>query len=164
MVVGDWGLRLVAGDQGVGGGTGTGGRCSPPSLPPLERGPESVKMANLYTPLENQESMFKKRNKNLGGKKKVEKSAKISLALSGFKNKDSTTPRWPAGRSPAPRATTSPNPASFLSEAKNVLFEPKDCFSLAHSPLEFHGHGSPLGGAEQRERGSRGPPWGGLGS
>lgn len=78
VVAGDLGFRLVAGGPGKwrGAGTGSGGRPSPPSLPPLERGPESMKMANLYTPLENQESMFKKRNKNLGGKKKWRKVQK----------------------------------------------------------------------------------------
>lgn len=88
----------------------------------------------------------------------MEKSAKISLALSGFKNKDSTTPRWPAVRSPSPCAAASQNPASFLSEARNVLLELKDCFSLAHAPLEIPPAWQPSReGAEQRERGGRGP-------
>lgn len=58
------GLRLVSGDQRSGG---SGRRAAgPPTFPfPIqkefkERRPESVEMAKLYTPLENQESMFKK--------------------------------------------------------------------------------------------------------
>lgn len=46
-----------------------------------------MEMAKLYTPLENQESMFKKRHKNLRGKKKVEKNAEHVLHFSGFKNR-----------------------------------------------------------------------------
>lgn len=61
------GLRLVSGEQR----SGESGRrvAGPPTFPfPIqkefkERRPESVEMAKLYTPLENQESMFKKRHK-----------------------------------------------------------------------------------------------------
>lgn len=66
----------------------------------------------------------------------------------------------PPGRSPFPRAATSQNPASFLSEAKNVLFGPKDCFSLAHSPLGFPPARQPSGGG-RLSRG-RGPATGHL--
>lgn len=63
-----------------------------------ERRSESVEMAKLYTPLENQESMFKKRHQKLKRKKKKSgEKCKISLHFSGFKNKDSTTPTLLAG-------------------------------------------------------------------
>lgn len=63
------GLRLVSGDQrsGVNGRRAAG---PPLPLPPFpiqkefkESRPESVEMAKLYTPLENQESMLKKGHK-----------------------------------------------------------------------------------------------------
>lgn len=91
---------LCGGGGGGGGGDGRGGRyrtqaggqgperwgagreaAGPPHLPSphpkgvKERRPESVEMAKLYTPFENQDSMFKKRHKNLR-EKKVEESAK----------------------------------------------------------------------------------------
>lgn len=61
------GLRLVSGDQRSGV---NGRRASGPPPPPFpiqkefkESRPESVEMAKLYTPLENQESMLKKGHK-----------------------------------------------------------------------------------------------------
>lgn len=56
------GLRLVSGDQ-------RSGAAGPHPFPfPIQKEfkesrPESVEMAKLYTPLENQESMFKKGHK-----------------------------------------------------------------------------------------------------
>lgn len=77
------GLRLVSGDQSPGGGDAGREVALPPPFPlqkELERRPESVEMAKLYTPLENQESMFKKRHKNLRGRNSGEK-CKTCLAL-----------------------------------------------------------------------------------
>lgn len=59
-----------------------------------ERRSESVEMAKLYTPLENQESMFKKRHQKLKRKKKkVEKSAKSVCTLVVLKIKTVQRPR-----------------------------------------------------------------------
>lgn len=60
------GLGLVSGDRRPGGvGAGRAVALPPPFLlqKESERRPESVEMAKLYTPLENQESMFKKDTK-----------------------------------------------------------------------------------------------------
>lgn len=65
-----------------------------------------METAKLHTPLENQERVFQKRHKNLR-EEKVEKSAKYVLHFSGFKNKDSTTPRLLAGQTRFPCPTTS---------------------------------------------------------
>lgn len=60
----------------------------------IERRSESVEMAKLYTPLENQESMFKKRHQKLKRKKKkVEKSAKSVCTLVVLKIKTVQRPR-----------------------------------------------------------------------
>lgn len=75
LVVDGPGLRLVAEDQR--GGV-NGCRAADPPSPPLspiqkklkERRPESVEMAKLYIPLENQESMFIKRHQKPMRKKK----------------------------------------------------------------------------------------------
>lgn len=111
MVVEGPGLRLVARVQRGGvNGCGEAGSPTPqPRTSPFphpkkkkksvkERRSESVEMAKLYTPLENQESMFKKRHQKLKRKKKKSgEKCKISLHFSGFKNKDSTTPTLLAG-------------------------------------------------------------------
>lgn len=69
------GLRLATREQksGMSGCSGTGSSflCDPLHLPlphpkrVKERRPESVEVAELHTPLENQERTFSKRNKNL---------------------------------------------------------------------------------------------------
>ena len=55
-----------------------------------------MQMAKLYTPLENQESMFKKRHKNVR-EKKWRKVQNMSCTLVVSKI-DSTTPKLLAGR------------------------------------------------------------------
>lgn len=81
---GRWDSGWCPGTRDLGGGHRQGGG-PPTSLSPPEgvkkRRPESVEMAKLYTPLENQESMFKKRHKNLRGKKKSGEKCRTCLAL-----------------------------------------------------------------------------------
>lgn len=107
MVVEGPGLRLVARVQRGGvNGCGEAGSPTPqPRTSPFphpkkkkksvkERRSESVEMAKLYTPLENQESMFKKRHQKLKRKKKkVEKSAKSVCTLVVLKIKTVQRPR-----------------------------------------------------------------------
>lgn len=135
-------------------------------LPHPERGvreePESVKKPKGYIPLENQESMFIKRNKNLGEKKSGEKCKSQSCTLVVLKIKTVQCPgAWLASPHPLCHHFSK---LSLLSP-KNVLFEPKACFSLAHDPLKFPPALQPSGGgggAEQMEGGSPGPPERGL--
>lgn len=88
----------------------------------------------------------------------MKKSAKYILHFSGFKNKDSTTPRLLAGKSPFPCPTTSQNVASFLLEATDILGETRGHLLLG--PLLRSSH-SELG-AEPMERGNTVPCRGGL--
>jgi len=88
-----WWWRWEIGDSGWWGGDqrswgrGRGRRVKRSTFPfpiqseELERGPESVRRAKRYTPLENQENMFIKRNKNLGENKSGEKCKSKSCTL-----------------------------------------------------------------------------------
>lgn len=79
-----WRLGPETGVMGAGWLGAPSSDPPPPSLFPSERTlkerPESVGMANLYTPLENQESMFKKETEDSEENESGEK-CKRSLAL-----------------------------------------------------------------------------------
>lgn len=118
-----------------------------------ERRSESVEMAKLYTPLENQESMFKKRHQKLKRKKKkVEKSAKSVCTLVVLKIRTVQRPRcWLVTSVPLSHHFSK---LSFLSPGKKgntSSLRPEGCFSLAHSSLRFPSELEPSQGAELKE-------------
>lgn len=114
-----WRLGPETGVMGAGGLGAPSSDPPPPSLFPSERTlkerPESVGMANLYTPLENQESMFKKKQKTTR-KTKWRKVQKKSCTLVVFKIK---TVQGLGGRWRTPRAEP------LLSSSPPSSWEPK---------------------------------------